>query len=93
MSNPVAIPHVVLPGAWGEYSPEFRYSIVAQVDEIYFCDGSVAVRDDDDIWTAVALTQLRAGSEADCFVASTRLQDAWLGTASSPPASHDRGEI
>ena len=68
------MPHVVLSKAWGEYSPDFRYSVVVQVDELYFCDGSVAIRTDDDVWTAVAYTQVHAGSEADCFVASTKLE-------------------
>jgi hypothetical protein len=65
-------PHVVLSRPWRLHSSDFRYGVITQVDEIYFCDGSVAVRSDDDIWSAVAYTQVQTGSEADQFVASTR---------------------
>ena len=67
-------PHVMLSRAWGEYPFGFRYSVVTQVDELYFYDGSVAIRADDETWSAVSFTQVDKGSEADLFVASTRLE-------------------
>jgi hypothetical protein len=73
MSQAYLEPHAFLQAPWRTHSTEMRYSIVAQCKTIFFCDHSIAVKDDNEQWS---VAEPGALGEAAAFVESTRAPDA-----------------